>query len=512
MNAIIYIRVSTTDQVELGNSLKVQEEICLEYAKRNNFNVLKIFKEEGESAKSTKRTELTKLLNYIQLKNGQINYLLVYKLDRLSRNLLDYANLISLLSKYGIILKSATETTGDTPEGKLMQNIIASFAQYDNDQRSNRTKSGMMQAVKEGRWVWNAPFGYEYKREDGKKFYLIPSEDKGTIINIFNDFINGKKQVEILEELKSKGYKFSKQRLNEVLRNPLYIGKIKTSFFPDVKDGIHEPIISEETFYKAQKMLNGKGDPNNKSKISKDFPLRKFLKCPECSKNLAGSWSKGWSKKYPYYHCVNKGCGFKPIRKEKAEEIFLDYLYYIKPDKDKIIEFLATMKKIINEQEKDNKLLRNKINKQLRELEQNRNKIEEYLIDGTFTKDRFNRKIKEVEEKIEEKKIELNSVGREIIDSDSTLKYCEYFLNNISSLWITGDINTKRAIQDFIFPEGAYIEDGTFRTDKIATIFKVFDKKNYGKSNLVSLGRFELPTPGLGILCSIHLSYRDTEQ
>jgi len=113
MNAILYIRVSTTDQVELGNSLKVQEEICLEYAKRNNFNVLKVFREEGESAKSTKRTELTKLLNYVQLKNGQINYLLVYKLDRLSRNLLDYANLISLLSKYGIILKSATETTGD---------------------------------------------------------------------------------------------------------------------------------------------------------------------------------------------------------------------------------------------------------------------------------------------------------------------------------------------------------------------------------------------------------------
>jgi hypothetical protein len=85
-------------------------------------------------------------------------------------------------------------------------------------------------------------------------------------------------------------------------------------------------------------------------------------------------------------------------------------------------------------------------------------------------------------------------------------------LNNISSLWVTGDITTKRAIQDFIFPEGAYIEEGIFRTDKIATIFRVFDKKNNEKSSLVSLGRFELPTPGLGILCSIHLSYRDTEQ
>ena len=105
-----------------------------------------------------------------------------------------------------------------------------------------------------------------------------------------------------------------------------------------------------------------------------------------------------------------------------------------------------------------------------------------------------------------------NDVGRNLIDIDSTLKYCEYFLNNISSLWITGDVTTRRAIQDFIFPEGAYIENDIFRTDETAHLFRVFDKKNSDESSLVSLGRFELPTPGLGILCSIHLSYRDTEQ
>ena len=175
--SIIYIRVSTTEQAELGYSLKTQEETCLDYAKRNDYQVLRVFIEKGESAKTTNRTELKKLLNYINVKSNEINFLIVFKLDRLTRNLLDYANLINLLSKYGITLKSATESISNTPEGMLMQNIIASFAQYDNDQRSQRTRSGMVQAVKEGRWVWKAPLGYRFITKEGKS-YLIPSEER----------------------------------------------------------------------------------------------------------------------------------------------------------------------------------------------------------------------------------------------------------------------------------------------------------------------------------------------
>jgi len=83
MNAIIYIRVSTTEQAELGYSLKTQEETCLEYARINKYNVLRVFIEKGESAKTTNRTELKKLLDYIQIRYNEIDYLIVFKLDRL---------------------------------------------------------------------------------------------------------------------------------------------------------------------------------------------------------------------------------------------------------------------------------------------------------------------------------------------------------------------------------------------------------------------------------------------
>lgn len=159
----------------------------------------------------------------------------------------------------------------------------------------------------------------------------------------------------------------------------------------------------------------------------------------------------------------------------------------IKPNEEKIEEFSSTIKKIVNERQKDNKILRNRINKKLEELEDKRNRIEELAINGTFTQDRFSRKIKKVEEDITSQKIEINDIGRELLNIESMINYCKYFLNNISSLWNTGDIITKRTIQDFIFPKGAYIENGIFRTDEVAYLFRVFDKKNGNGSSLVSL-------------------------
>jgi site-specific DNA recombinase len=213
MKAIIYIRVSTTEQAELGTSLKSQEEICRDYAKRNNYDVLKVFIERGESAKTTNRTELKNMLDFISLKYNEIDSLIVFKLDRLARNLIDYTNLLSIFSKSGIVLKSATETIGESPEGKLMQNMIASFAQFHNDQKSQRTKIGMNQALKEGRWIWVPPFGYKYEKLNSKS-YLMFSKDKKIVESIFNSFLNGKKQYEILESLKNNGIKISATKLD----------------------------------------------------------------------------------------------------------------------------------------------------------------------------------------------------------------------------------------------------------------------------------------------------------
>ena len=95
---------------------------------------------------------------------------------------------------------------------------------------------------------------------------------------------------------------------------------------------------------------------------------------------------------------------------------------------------------------------------------------------------------------------------------DSLIYYAKDFINNLPYLWVNSEVHHKRKFQELIFPDGIYIENEKCRTDKMSTIFKVLSQKNERNSEVVSLGRFELPTPGLGNLCSIHLSYRDTEQ
>ena len=389
----------------------------------------------------------------------------------LARNLLDYTNLISILSKYGILLKSATETIGESPEGKLMQHIIASFAQYENDQKSQRTRLGMKQAVKEGRWIWLAPYGYKYEMVNNKSL-LVFSKDKKNVEKIFNDFLNGKRQYEISEDFKSNGIKISFQKVAYILANPIYAGIIKTLLFDETIKGIHKPIVDETSFYRIQDMLNKKPKEFYKTDKSNDFPLTRFLKCPYCNRNLKGSWSQGRSKKYPYYHCKKKGCEFIPIRKEIAETIFIDYLKLIEPTDEVLNEFINSTREFnIKSQEETKKRIRS-LKNGLKELEHKKDRIEELAIDGTFTKDRFQKKISEVEHELIAKTIDIENLQKNTIDIDSLLNYAQYFLKNLSKLWLNSEIEHKRKLQDYIFPLGIFIENNRCRTANLSTVFK----------------------------------------
>jgi len=487
MNAIIYIRVSTTEQAEFGYSLKAQEEICLDYAKRNDYKVLRVFIEKGESAKTTNRTELKNMLNYIRENKNKIDALIIYKMDRLSRDIYDSLTIRLMLKKLNIELKSVTEPFDDSPFGTFTATLFSSIAQLDNDIRSERTVLGMKQAVKEGRWVWQAPFGYTFKF-DAQKSYIIPTKDADTVKKIFKDFVNGKKQYEISQDLLKSGKKLYKQKINNILKNPVYIGKIKTKFFDEPVNGIHEHLIDEITFYKAQNMLNIKSISTYNIKYQNEFPLKRFLKCPNCNKNLTGSYSKGRNKKYPYYHCVTKGCNFKPIRKETAEDLFIGYLKSFEV-KDKIInKIFDNMKSHIDKKQEENKKIITNLKKDITLLENKKTRIEELVIDGTFSKDTYHKKINDVETEILTKKIQLNDYEDGILNVDELIDYGKKFLLNLSSLWLKLDNIHKRKLQEQLFPEGIYLENNEFRTTKISPILSLIQTqnnlKNDGESNL----------------------------
>jgi site-specific DNA recombinase len=153
IGAVIYVRVSTKEQTE-NLSLPTQLRACEEYCRREGYEVLDRFKEEGESAKTTDRTELQKLLKYCRAHKGRVHFVVVYNLTRFAREKHDHFALRAHLKSLGISLRSATEPIDDTSTGKLMEGVLASFAQFDNDVRSDRTRAGMRAALELGRWTF----------------------------------------------------------------------------------------------------------------------------------------------------------------------------------------------------------------------------------------------------------------------------------------------------------------------------------------------------------------------
>jgi DNA invertase Pin-like site-specific DNA recombinase len=142
IGAVIYVRVSDPRQAE-NLSLATQLKACEEYCERQGFVVLERFREQGESAKTADRTELQRLLQYCRTNTGKVHFVVVFNLTRFAREKYDHFALRAHLKSLGISLRSATEPIDDTATGKLMEGVLAAFAQFDNDVRSDRTKAGM---------------------------------------------------------------------------------------------------------------------------------------------------------------------------------------------------------------------------------------------------------------------------------------------------------------------------------------------------------------------------------
>ena len=153
MNGVIYCRVSSKEQMA-GTSLESQEAACREYARSKDIRVLKVFVEQGESAKFADRTQLVGLIDFCRESKGEVQVLLVWKVDRFARNVADHFSVKATLGKYGVRIVSVTEPIDANPEGKLMETILAGFAQFDNDIRAMRTVQGMRRKLQEGIFPW----------------------------------------------------------------------------------------------------------------------------------------------------------------------------------------------------------------------------------------------------------------------------------------------------------------------------------------------------------------------
>ncbi len=506
MLVLIYVRVSSKEQVN-GSSLAYQEVVCKEYAKRLGCKVDRVFIEEGESAKTTKRTKLNEMMRYVKKNRKKgICKIIVYKFDRFSRNVGDHHVLKAFFKNYGIDVISATEKTDNSSVGNFNENILAAVAQLDNEQRKERCTNGMIEAVKNGRWVWEAPVGYKNSRAGkGKSNLLIDPEKAPFIKRIFNLLDTGynieeTRRIITQEGLTSnRGTPISKTYFHKLVKNPVYAGIIE-KFGLSVK-GSFKPIVEEKLFTRVQDKFNNKKiHKKNIEKMNPDFPLRSFIHCSSCGKKITGSWSRGRSKKYPYYRCSH--CGAINIRKETLDSLFRKKLQEINFEKkyfNLLYKILSiSLGQMVNQAEQTNK----EIKKQISDLENKKRTVLDKNIKGVID-DIFAKKIiDECDEKINSLKKKIHNLSIDDFDLEVTIKECKRILSDLCSVWDRLDINGKFKLQWFVFPEGLVFDGKSFRTTRLAyCIQNKLDIKNK-KIEVVEQGGIEPPTSYLRSTCS----------
>ena len=495
IGAVIYVRVSTKEQTE-NLSLPTQLRACEEYCKREGWEVLERFKEEGESAKTTDRTELQRLLKYCRTHKGKVHFVVVYNLTRFAREKYDHFALRAFLKSIGISLRSATEPIDDTSTGKLMEGVLAAFAQFDNDVRSERTRAGMRAALEQGRWTFVPPLGYlNAPKWSGKS--LIPDPQRGELVRrAFEEFATGRfTKEEVLDTvtrlgLRTRtGLKLNPQSFGRMLTNRLYAGLINVQEFGVSRRGDFEPVVSEDTFYRVQAILEGRVQVTGPHQRSRpDFPLKGLVRCEACGRPLTASWSKGRNGRYAYYHCWRQ-CRAVNIGKATLEGLFVDELKELQPTAGYMR--LVRQHVLSAWEQRKAEICRDvvDIERRAKAIQQKLDRLDEaFLFAQSIDIETYDRHKDRLRQELTLLDIGRHSSEVERFDVDGILAFAERVLPRASDLWVQASLEQRQRLQQLFFPDGVAFDGKRFvRTGVSTHAFKYLTAVEPAEKNLASL-------------------------
>jgi len=342
MNKVaIYTRVSTDSQAEVEfNSCEAQEaKIRAFISSQDSMEIYNVYSDQGYSGADTNRPALSDMMRDIQ--DGKINSIIAYKIDRLTRSPRDFYQLIEVFEQFNVSFISVTERFDtSTPSGRLLRNIMLTFAQFERELISERIRDKMLERAKKG--LWNCGYApYGYKRENKK---LVPEPQEAFVVKqIFELFHSRGSTAVVYHQLKSEGITCRKGKLfdlsgiSHILKNIVYIGKVP--YHGQVYQGEHAPMITEELFNSIQ------GLHKEKVKNSKVYNYSLFtglVRCKECGSTMTFSFTNknrmGPRVRYYYYRCssINKRdrsfCGIRHVSMDRLDKFVVDNLSRIAAD------------------------------------------------------------------------------------------------------------------------------------------------------------------------------------
>ena len=447
----------------------------IQYCDANGFLIDKVFREEGESAKSTDRTQLQSMLTYLAkcAKKEGITHLVISRVDRLSRQAGDYALLRASMARAGVTVVSVHENFDNSPAGRLNENLLASFAQFDNDVRSEKTTAGMKAAIAKGYWVWKPPVGYKRGVTPNHRELIRDDPAANFVIEAFERVASGEVPAHVHRSLVDAGMtakgskRLSKKTFHKMLRNPIYVGKIVVGPWDIDTTGVHEALISQELFDRVQGILNpGKVSPKQRQTMSPDFPLRNYAQCGSCGTPLTASWSRGNGGKFGYYRCYNRMCGKTSVRKEIIETAFVEVLseMTLSSNQLQLLEKVvrATWASRFGALEKDEQRLRSKLDS----LVQKSDAILDAYVEGVIDAETYQAREAKLKTEINSVRLQLASLPRLNFDVEEVLVFAKKLLADLPGYWNHLEPMQRPSFVRAFMPTGVSYANGVVRTNE----------------------------------------------
>ena len=384
----IYVRVSTEEQSREGFSLKEQEERLKEFCNFKRYEIYKVYKDAGISAKNDKRPAYQEMIS--DVKNKNINVIVAFKLDRLTRSVYDIEKLMKTVNDYECDIDCmADESNTTTSNGRMVMRIMTSVSQNEIEKCSERTKFGMVGAIKSGHIPNRTPLGF--KRIDKK---LVPDLiTKDVIVRVFDLYLEGKTH-QTISNIYNKEKILGKTNwydstIQKILSNELYKGDFvngKRTKHPTYYENVVEPIVSKEKWESCQyqKQRNARHYERTAT-----YLFTNKLKCSKCGCFLGGSaTTKPNGKKYYYYKCEHCKTYFNESDIETSLFVLMNEL--VKEDELLNNYYTPFIKSKLENNQID-------FDKQIKELDKQMDRIKNAYIKGILKINDFDKEIKHIE-------------------------------------------------------------------------------------------------------------------
>lgn len=424
MATAIYMRVSTEKQEEYGVSLETQKERLNSYCIMKGLKDTKEYVDVGSGRSTDKRESFKRMIK--DIKEKRITNVVILKLDRLTRSIIDLNKMIELLNENGCDLHSCTENLdSNTASGRMMMNLIGTFAQWESETISERVMINMQTKAEKGIWMSSIPFGFKHGKD---KRLEVNSEEANILKEAFELVLSGMSFTAAEKKISNRyDLNWSENYLTRKLKMPSTVGDTYRN--GQLYENTHQGIITKRERDKLLEILEK--NKTGRRFIEQDDLFRRRVKCSQCSSIMSVNARSHNNYKTIHYSYVCNDCHandrpFMSVSESVIENAFYDYMRRFP---------ILELNKVDNkEDEKDTKikaLLRRKKN-----IDRERDKIQRAWIKDMMSDDDLNRYQKELDKELSQINDELSKmkVKRVEIDKEELKELITYFNDHFSLL------------------------------------------------------------------------------